>query len=117
MHKQVLSAENALIILGFIIELATTEVAKDVNEICLVKRKRKYGLMEQSNPIHVVYILDWTKLYLYSGFFFFLPKRLSDYLLELFKNRIYEKCLGKITGNPLFNKYFCHRLCQVILYF
>ena len=73
LHKQVLSAENALIILGFIIELATAKIAKDVIEVCLVKRKRKSGLTDQSSPIHVVYILDWTKLYLYSGFFFFLP--------------------------------------------
>ena len=80
LHKQVLSAENALIILGFIIELATTEVAKDVNEICLVKRKRKYGLMEQSNPIHVVYILDWTKLYLYSGFSSFYQKKNEEFV-------------------------------------
>ena len=74
LHKQVLSAENALIIPGFIIELDTAKVAKDVTEACLVKRKKKFGLTDQSSPIHVVYILDWTKLYLYSGFFFFLPE-------------------------------------------
>ena len=73
--------------------------------------------MRQSSPIHVVYILDWTKLYLFPGLFFFLPESLSDYLLELFKNRTCEKHHEKITGNPLFNKCFCHTLCLVDYYF
>ena len=108
LNEELLSVVISLYFPGFIIEYDLAEVAKDVTEVCLVKRKRKSGLTDQSSPIHVVYILDWTKLCLYPSVFFFLPEKILRKQLESFKTRTCQKHLTKITGYPLLKDYFCH---------
>ena len=69
LKSSLLSGEIVCIFRGFFLEDTLTEVAKDITEVCRVKRKKEYEKERQSSPIHVVYILDWTNLSIFSDRF------------------------------------------------